>query len=204
MMPLILLTGPPGVGKTTAILSVLGKMKSQQEGEGVTGLNAPSTAGFFTRELRENVDHGNPRRTGFEIVDIITGDVCKLASVSPEGSRDRGPKVGRYTVNVRGFETLAIKSLTSGAEGANQVLIIDEIGKMELLSNRFCKRLNEILACATNQENLLVVGTVAQKGAGLIARSKEMATELVTLSPETRDDVPDIVFGHIKTWCTTK
>jgi nucleoside-triphosphatase len=81
--------------------------------------------GFVTEELREG-----GRRIGFS-VETLEGDRAVLAHVDLEGP----PRVGRYGVDVDAFERLALPALAGTAE--TELLLIDELGKMELASSSF-------------------------------------------------------------------
>ena len=82
-MPIIVLTGAPGVGKTTALIRVARTLKER----GV------KIGGIVSREMRTD----NNMRIGFEFIDFATNDRNVLAYTT-----GNGPKVGRYFVNVAG------------------------------------------------------------------------------------------------------
>ena len=107
----ILLTGYPGSGKTTVMTRLLA----------LGGFNA---GGFYTEEIRE----GNTRK-GFKII-TLGGDEAVLAEVGfPSKYR-----VGKYGVNVKGIEEVAVRALEN-ALASKDLIIIDEIGKMECYSS---------------------------------------------------------------------
>jgi nucleoside-triphosphatase len=81
-MTLIVLTGAPGVGKTTAVIHVGRELKQR----------GMKVGGIVSRELRTN-----NMRIGFKFIDLITDDRDILASIT-----GKGPKVGKYFVNVAG------------------------------------------------------------------------------------------------------
>ena len=81
-------------------------------------------AGFTTSDIRRG-----GRRTGFVITGM--GGLERLLAVRG----GPGPKVGSYGVDVRAFEEVALLELENGLE-LGATLVIDEIGKMELLSDR--------------------------------------------------------------------
>jgi nucleoside-triphosphatase len=110
-----LIEGRPGSGKTTA----LARLSELFQRAGVT----PS--GFLTRELREG-----GRRVGFEI-ETFAGERDVLAHVDLSGP----PRVGRYGVDLEAFERVALPDLERPRESG--VVLIDELGKMELASKRF-------------------------------------------------------------------
>lgn len=117
----LLLTGAPGIGKTTIIMKVL-------EGLQVEG------GGFYTKELRQG-----RRRMGFVVRDL-SGREAVLAHVE----LTKGPRVGKYRVDVRSFEEVAIPALEEALR-EKDLVVIDEIGKMELFSERFRQLVQEAL-----------------------------------------------------------
>jgi len=121
-----LLTGRPGVGKTTVVAKVAENLRPRIP-----------VAGFLTREIREQ-----GRRTGFRI-ETLDGAQAVLAHVNIE----KGPRVGQYRVDVEAFEETAVRALEN-AEVEEAVWIVDEIGKMELHSEKFAKRMDEWMASA--------------------------------------------------------
>jgi nucleoside-triphosphatase len=92
-----------------------------------------SLRGFVTEELREG-----RARVGFA-VETFQGERATLAHVTFSGP----PRVGRYGVDLEAFERVALPAL-SGVGGAELVLI-DELGKMELASEAFCGAVAELL-----------------------------------------------------------
>jgi nucleoside-triphosphatase len=111
----VLIEARPGAGKTTAA----GRLAELLREAGVP------LSGFLTRELRER-----GRRVGFEI-ETLDGERGLLAHVDLKGP----PRVGRYGVDVEAFERLALPALDP--PGDESVVLIDELGKMELASERF-------------------------------------------------------------------
>ena len=88
--------------------------------------------GFVTAELRER-----GRRVGFA-VDAFDGGRATLAHVSLPGP----PRVGRYGVDLQAFERVALPALEAARRA--DVVILDELGKMELASERFCAAVSEL------------------------------------------------------------
>jgi len=116
-MAKILVTGRPGIGKTTLVLKVSEMLKER----GV------SVGGIITREVRRG-----GVRVGFEIIDVGSGRRGILAWAG----RGSGPRVGKYTVNLSDLETVGVSSIINALEKC-QVVVIDEIGPMELFSAKF-------------------------------------------------------------------
>lgn len=156
----IVLTGLPGCGKTTAIMKV------------IAGLDCASTAGFYTEEILEN----NTRK-GFRWK-LLNGAGGILAHVDIKSRF----KVGKYGVDVAGFEKSVVPVLDAGQTGA-ELFVIDEIGKMECLSRRFVEAVRRLFASDKS-----VLATVARKGTGLISEVKNHpGTQLFNLTRENCD-----------------
>lgn len=109
----ILLTGRPGVGKTTVIRQIAKAL-------------GDAAGGFYTAEIRE---HG--QRRGFKIV-TLDGEEGILAHVDIV----RAPRISKYGVNLTDLEQIGVASLRRAVRQARYV-IVDEIGKMELFSDEF-------------------------------------------------------------------
>jgi nucleoside-triphosphatase THEP1 len=118
----LLLTGRPGVGKTTVV-------------QAVVGLFPGELGGFFTEEIRER-----GTRRGFSI-SSVEGESAVMAHADL-----RSPvRVGKYGVDVAAFERIALPALR-GAIQRKQIIVIDEIGKMELVSRNFFEAVREALS----------------------------------------------------------
>jgi len=114
---LLLITGVPGVGKTTVLLRTIEALKSM----------GFKVGGMLSREVREG-----GTRVGFEIVDFETEQRGWLAHVN----QPDGPQVSKYRVNLRDLETIGAASIRSAVAKA-QIVVVDEIGPMELHSPTF-------------------------------------------------------------------
>ena len=109
----ILITGPPGCGKTMLIKRI--------------AHNLPYPVnGFFPAEIRKG-----GIRVGFE-VESFAGEKAILSHVDIRSKN----RVGKYGVDIEAFEKIALPEIEKAIE-ENNLLIIDEIGKMELFSLRF-------------------------------------------------------------------
>ena len=89
---------------------------------------------MISREVRkDNV------RVGFEIVDLTSGKHGWLAHVN--GS---GPQVGKYHVNLDDLNNIGAAAITQALEKCS-VIAIDEIGPMELFSQKFKQAVTQAL-----------------------------------------------------------
>lgn len=167
----LLLTGLPGVGKTTVVRAAL---------ENASDVRC---AGFYTEEKR----HGR-QRIGFKIV-TLDGEQGTLASID----RGRAPAVGRYTVHIEEFERIALPSIDPDATPAD-LYVVDEIGKMELLSRRFRDKLVDLLARPVH-----LLATVAKKGKGFIEQIKgRNDIEIIDVTRENRSRLPGEIAARIR------
>ncbi len=153
-----LVTGPPRCGKSTLIEAVVAKME------------VPVT-GFFTREIKEK-----GRRRGFAIV-TLEGRVGILAH---DGIKSK-IWVGKYGVSLEDLETIAVPSMISSRPG--EIVVIDEIGKMECYSLSFRDTLLRALDCPNK-----VIGSIALKGGSFLQAIKSRPdVRLIPISEQNRD-----------------
>lgn len=127
----LLLSGEPGSGKTTIIKEALRTAGS-------------SAGGFYTEEIRRG-----PAREGFSIV-TLDGDKAVLAHISIRGPH----RVGKYGVDVDSLDRVAVAAVTTAVR-TRDIVVIDEIGKMELLSVHFREAVTEAL-----ESGKKVLGTI--------------------------------------------
>jgi len=92
--------------------------------------------GMTSREIRRD-----GVRVGFLLRDLMTQEQGILAHA---GQAD-GPRVGRYRVNLSDIERVGAASIRRAIEGAD-VIIIDELGPMELHSMPFVSAVKSALA----------------------------------------------------------
>lgn len=137
------------------------------------GLNCKKVAGFYTQEIRQ----GDVRK-GFSWT-RLDGATGTLAHVDIKGRF----KVGKYGVDVAGFEESVVPVLDIEQNDA-ELFVIDEIGKMECLSQKFVAAVRRLSA-----SNRSVLATVAQKGGGLISEIKQSpGVKLFRLTRQNRDE----------------
>jgi nucleoside-triphosphatase len=164
----MLLTGAPGVGKTTVLIKTADALKAQ----GV------SVGGMVSREARE----GNVR-VGFEITDLTNNKRGWLAHVN----QNSGPQVGKYRVNLQDLESIGAKAIVEAVEKC-AVVAVDEIGPMELFSQGFKQAVEQAL-----DSGKLVLAVVHAKARDPLineARQREDA-EIFTVTLANRDGLPE-------------
>ena len=162
----ILITGLPGVGKTTLIKNIGGALK---------GLRP---VGFYTAEIRE----GGIRK-GFELISL-DGRKGLLSHTDIQSPH----RVGKYKVDVKGFEDF-LSSLPL-LNPSTRLIVIDEIGKMECYADPFKYLLKEIF-----DSEKWVIATIALKGSGMIEEIKKRKdVKLFEITQRNRNALlPDIL-----------
>lgn len=168
---MLLLTGPPGVGKTTVI---------EQTADLLEASGLPFS-GFITVEIRD--DSG--RRQGFR-GRSFDGEERVIAHVDLPGP----PRVGKYGVDVAAIDALSAGVRHPGA----RVVLLDEIGKMECFSERFVAAVKDLL-----EGSVPAVASVARRGPELIRRVREHPeTTLWEVSRANRAALPQEVVGWVR------
>jgi len=112
----LLLTGHPGIGKTTVIRQVIAQMGDK-------------AGGFYTEEIT-----GPGGRKGFRLI-TLDGKETTIAHVDLRNPK--APRVGRYGVDVSALERVGVTALRRAMQ-EKRLVIVDEIGTMELYSRAFC------------------------------------------------------------------
>ncbi|PJB28491.1 AAA family ATPase [Candidatus Desantisbacteria bacterium CG_4_9_14_3_um_filter_40_11] len=172
--PAILLTGHPGIGKSTVIKKMV---------ELMTG----KAGGFYTREVRVGSE-----RTGFEIV-TLEGKTGLLATKSREVVFTDEVPFESYRINLDAMESVAIPALLK-ALAEKRIIVIDEIGPMEIFSERFCDTILQILE---NRE-VIAVGAIVQRPyrfADIVKAHPKVTIKPVTT--ENRNSLPLEIFSMI-------
>jgi nucleoside-triphosphatase len=163
----LLLTGRPGVGKTTIIRSVVARL----------GVRA---GGFYTAEVRKQ-----GRRTGFRLV-ALDGPEGLLASVN----RDSPHRVGRYGLHVQDLERVGVEALRRAVtQPGVAVVVIDEIGKMELFSAAF----RDVVLEALESPKAVLATVTAASEPWVNALKRRGDVTLIEVTPANRQAMPDRV-----------
>jgi len=161
---LLLLTGSPGVGKTTVLLRVVESLKAK----------GYSVGGMVSREVRSD-----KTRVGFEILDLSSDRRGWLAHVNQKS----GPSVGKYRVNLEDLDNIGANAIVNAAENFD-VVVIDEIGPMELFSEKFKEAVRRAV-----EGGKLVVGVVHWKARDRLIDEvkKREDIEIIVVTYENRN-----------------
>jgi nucleoside-triphosphatase len=166
----LLVTGPPGCGKTTLVRRVVGE------------LGDLPMEGFYTEEIREERE-----RAGFALVSL-DGRRGVLSHV-----RFPGPhRVGRYGVDTASLDSF-LDRLKAGDPGL-RLVVIDEIGKMEYLSGRFRSFVRERLDAPVP-----LLATIALHGTPPIEEIKARPdVRIITMRTGDREERFREVLGDVR------
>ncbi|MEM2104276.1 MAG: NTPase [Candidatus Bathyarchaeia archaeon] len=167
---ILFLTGSPGVGKTTLLLKILDILRNR----GYT------IGGMVSREVRQN-----GTRIGFEILDLSADKHGWLAHVNQK----YGPKVGKYHVNLDDLEKIGVEAILKAVE-ERDVIVIDEIGPMELFSAKFKIAVEEAF-----KKGKLVLGVIHWKVRDKLinAAKTKKDVEIFEVTKQNRDQLHEIV-----------
>ena len=136
-----------------------------------------SVGGMISKEVRE----GNTR-VGFEIIDLTNDKQGCLANINQKS----GPRIGTYRVNLADLENIGAKAITQAIEKCN-VVAIDEIGPMELCSQKF--KIAGKQALESEKPVLAIVHAKAHDPLITEAKQREDA-ELFTVTLGNRESLP--------------
>ncbi|MDI6917505.1 MAG: NTPase [Thermoplasmatales archaeon] len=119
------ITGLPSAGKTQALIRVIEMLENE---EWVVG-------GMITEPITKK-----GKRVGFNVKDWMTKEEDVLAHVK----FDSKIKVGKYGVDTDALERIGVKAIEKATEEA-EIIVIDEVGKMEVESKKFVQVVKKAL-----------------------------------------------------------
>ncbi|XP_076635541.1 nucleoside-triphosphatase THEP1 isoform X2 [Colletes latitarsis] len=182
----VLLTGRPGIGKTTVckeLISIINKGNYNLEG-------------FYTEEVRDQTGS----RIGFDVALVNRSggkSLARIEDVINQSQRSKY-KVGKYHVFLNNFEEMALPIFDSNAD----ILIIDEIGKMELLSEKFHDQVLKLFSKTLSKPFIIATipetHKVPQKYLPLFQQlCTDKRSKLITVNHQNRNSLPEEIFRMI-------
>ncbi len=169
-----LITGDPGVGKTTVLTKTMNIMRN----------SGYALGGMLCKEVRVKNE-----RVGFELMDVASGQKGVLASTK----LNAGPKFGKYRVNLIDLAEKGAKGLLNAIDFCD-VIICDEIGPMELFSPEFRKAVKAVV-----ESGKPVLGIVHKRlNDPLIQDIKSKPfVEVIEVTHENREKLPDLLAERV-------
>jgi len=163
---IILLTGPPGCGKTTAVVATIQLLPRED------------VRGFVTEEVRNPATR---ERTGFSVRNL-DGRRAVIARAIPGGEA----RVGRYAVFPDEFERAGLPVFPAPP---GTITVLDEIGKMECHSERFVREVESLIA-----SEAVILATIPERAGGFPGSLRErLAAHLLRVTPENRRWIPEML-----------
>lgn len=171
-MPILVVTGEPRIGKTTAVMRVAQILKEK-------GLKV---GGIVSREITSsNI------RTGFEFIDLSTNKKAVLASTS-----GKGPRIGKYFVDMEGCR-FAVNVLIVAIKDSD-VIICDELGPMEFKSKEFVDCVKSIL----NLDKPVIVVVHRTLRHPVIDQFRNRASFSINIDLQNRNKVPALLLDRLQ------
>jgi nucleoside-triphosphatase len=167
----ILIKGKPGSGKTTAIIKI------------INALGRKIAGGFYTQEIRKD-----GIRTGF-IVKTIDGKEQILSHIDIKS----GHRVGKYGVDVDTIDKVIVDSILS-AITHKDIIIIDEIGRMEMCSNNF----KSAVVKALDSSKRVLASIPVYTGSFLESIKSREDVEIFYLDMDNRDNLVKDILIRLK------
>lgn len=164
-----LLTGLPKVGKTTLLKKVIEKLKKQ-------------AGGFYTEEIKED-----NLRVGFMIV-TLSG---RKGILSHKNFKSKF-RVGKYSVGINTLDKIGVKEIEE-ALAQKKIIVIDEIGKMELFSKRF----QDIVWRALDSESPVLGTIMAVKHPFGDKVKKRSDVKILEVTRKNRDELVDLLLKEL-------
>jgi len=164
----ILLTGRPGCGKTTLIKRVVDEL-------------ALPAGGFYTEEIRQRGE-----RVGFKII-TLSGEEAVFADVDFRTPQ----RLGKYGLDLAALETIGVEALRTAVR-ERRLVVIDEIGPMEIRSASFRDVVNDAL-----DADARILATITARSFRFTDAIKERHdVTVIKVQRENREQLVSELAGH--------
>ena len=135
-------------------------------------------------------------RIGFELLDIYTGQQGWLAHIA----QSKGPRVGKYRVNLGDLKKIGASAILN-AMGKTDVIVIDEVGPMELFSPAFKQAVIQAL-----ESNKPILGTIHHRARDSLVTNirRRKDAEVLDVTYENRDVLHNFIIDRILQFLSEK
>jgi nucleoside-triphosphatase len=164
----IALTGSPGVGKSTLVQKIIDSSKYK-------------VGGVLARDKRIK-----DRRVGFELLDLGSGTKGMLADET-----GTGPQLGKFKVRLDDLDNIGAKAVEDSL--ASELIVVDEVGPMELTSRRFGAAVEKALS--SDKPMIVVLHEWSQHP---LAKKIRKTFRVVTVTKENRDSLASEISREVK------
>lgn len=139
----------------------------------------------MTTEIRDN-----GVRVGFSIEDLVTRKTGTLAHVG----QSEGPRVGKYHVNLSDIQRVAVDGIRC-ATSESDVIVVDELGPMELKSDPFVQEVRTALATPKH-----FIGTIHKYASHsfIVGIKSNPNYEILEVTLENRNEIPRSVVEKVQ------
>jgi nucleoside-triphosphatase len=162
------ITGQPGVGKSTLVQKCANASRHK-------------VGGVLARDKRVK-----DRRVGFELLDLGSGAMGMLADETGDG-----PQLGKYRVRLDDLDRIGARAIEEALH--SDLIVVDEVGPMELSSKRFVTAVEK--AIASDKPMLVVLHQWSQHP---LAKKIRKTFRVITLTNENRDRIADEISMEMK------
>mmetsp|Transcript_1718 Transcript_1718/g.2352 ORF Transcript_1718/g.2352 Transcript_1718/m.2352 type:complete len:209 (-) Transcript_1718:445-1071(-) len=182
----LFLTGNPGVGKTTCIQKVLAILRRK--------IPSLLIKGFYTKECREG-----SQRIGFDLVSLNRAAVAAPRTEILARVGQKKPKLGKYSVNVDNVRNVVARSLSLNRirSQSKALIIIDEVGKMEILCDGFFPAVEKLLDITQLPSIILGTIPISKKIPQVDALKAREDTLILMMTKSNRDELATVLASVI-------
>lgn len=166
----LLLTAEPGTGKSTAIKAIVQKLHESE--------HDIILSGFYTEAVLDN----NGKRLGFDLVDVNDVDGSRRAALSRIGF------VSQAMVETFGVDLNSLADFIPLVDCRADVVIIDEIGNMQLYSDHFADLVERTVSGAATM--LGSVHVFRHPFTDALKERVDVNLQIIELSKTNRDSLP--------------
>jgi nucleoside-triphosphatase len=165
----IAISGNPGAGKSTVVAKIAEKLAFH---------SGFKIGGIQTAEIRKE-----GHREGFSIRDLATGETGILSQI-----KGKGPGFGKYHINLEDLERIGVNAVRNAL--SCDLIVIDEIGPMELISRAFVAAVEEVL-----DSDKPVLAVLHHSSRHPLAQRVRKEFEVLTVDEKNRDELPQMIFN---------
>ena len=170
----MLMTGPPGIGKTSVLRRTVKELKNR----------GYEVGGMVCREIREG-----GVRVGFEIMDLSTGTRGWLAHIN----QPTGPRIGRYRVNLTDLDVIGVGAILDAIKNAD-ILAVDEIGPMELSLASFS---NALVKAVESSKPMLGTIHYRLRNSTVESIKRRDDTEILKVTYKNRENLHNLIANNL-------